>query len=76
MCIQGQTSTVTYISQLENGNLISCSEDCSIKIWYVLATSYKCEYTIGKAYIFTIFMVIPLSENRLASCSRDNDNSN
>ena len=62
---------VTYISQLDNNKLISCSNDQTIKIWSISQASYQCDYTIQDAHDDVINKVITLSNNRIASCSYD-----
>lgn len=69
--IQDNKSIVTYINQLENGKLISSFVDSSIKIWTIYEFSYKCEHTIEQAHTNIIYKVIPLINNRIASCSED-----
>ena len=72
LSLQGHQSTVTFLSQLTNNNLlISCSHDKSIKIWSITSNSYKCEHTIEDAHSDVINKVIQLSFNRMASCSWD-----
>lgn len=67
--LEGHKDTVTYSSQLEDGRLISCSSDQSIKVWTITKTEYQCVGTIEKAHTSNIYKVIPLTYNRMASCS-------
>ena len=68
--LEGHTDCVTYISQLYNNILISCSSH-TIKIWSITQSSYQCDYTINNAHNDYIWKVIPLTNNRIASCSGD-----
>ena len=68
--LEGHTDCVTYISQLYNNILISCSSH-TIKIWSITQSSYQCDYTINNAHNDYIYKVIPLTNNRIASCSAD-----
>ena len=61
------TNNVTYIAQLDNNKLISCSDDKAIKIWSITQLSYQCDYTINNAHDNVIFKVIPLRNNKMVS---------
>ena len=62
---------VNYISQLDNGQLLSCSDDCSIRIWDLYSEmSYEVK-TIFQAHAKEILKIIPITNNRMASCSND-----
>ena len=65
--LKSHTEGVTWINQLPNGKLISCSYDKSIKIWGIDGKGFKCEHTINQAHKDMIFCVIALSNNRLAT---------
>ena len=65
----GHTDSVSYITQLNNGKLISCS-DKTIKIWEPLLPTFKCIKTLN-AHEDWIVKVISISNNRIASCSWD-----
>ena len=69
--LEGHTSYVRYISELDNNKLISCSDDRSIKIWSITQSSYQCDDTINNAHNDWINKVISLTNNRIASCSDD-----
>ena len=66
-----QINGFTYMCQLENNKLITCSSDKSIKIWSIEQLSYQCDYTIINAHENIIYKVIPITNNRIASCSMD-----
>ena len=63
----GHANFVNSISQLNDNNIASCSNDYSIKIWSL--TSYQCIYTISNAHRSYVLKVIPLSLNRFATCA-------
>ena len=67
----GHTDKINSLCQLDNGKLMSCSWDESIKIWILFQFSYQCEFTINNAHNFCIYQVKPLTSNRFASCSYD-----
>lgn len=71
LTLTGHQDTVTYISQLENEKLITCSRDKSIKIWVITKTTVMCEQTIKNAHNNWINKIIPLSKDRMGSCSSD-----
>lgn len=71
LTLTGHQDTVTYISQLENGKLVTCSRDKSIKIWLITKTTVICEETIEDAHSEWINKIIPLSKDRMGSCSND-----
>ena len=72
MTINTQHSVgVFYICQIHTNKLVSCSFDCSIRIWSIYESSYQCDYIIKNAHDNNIFKVIQLTEKRFASCSFD-----
>ena len=60
--IERHTDEVTSICKLDDGTLVSSSEDHSIKIG---------EFTISNTHQNSIWKVVSLPENRIASCSSD-----
>ena len=70
--IIGHHSPVYYLSQLENGILISSSEDRSARLWELAKTSYRCIHVIKDPNLGQVFQMIPISNNRLASFANDN----
>lgn len=62
---------VNFISVFENGNLVSCSEDKTIKFWEVSENSLQLLAAIQTEHTDTIEKVIELSNNRISSCSLD-----
>ena len=59
----GHTSFVQYISQDQDQkteNLLSCSNDKSIKIWIKKDNTFECIQTIKNAHDDTITKVIPI----------------
>lgn len=60
--IERHTDEVTSICKLDDGTLVSSSEDHSIKI---------SEFTISNAHQNSIWKVVTLPKNRIASCSSD-----
>lgn len=63
LTMEGHTDKVVSICQLDEGNIVSCSDDKSIKIFIK---------TISNAHDDSINKVITLPNNRVASCSDDN----
>lgn len=60
-------SSIFYISQLHNQNVITCSSDRTIKIWEISESKYKNLATIlGNSS--SILKVIPITKDRFASC--------
>ena len=70
--LKSHTAGVTWIDQLANGKLLSCSYDKSIKVWCVEGGRFKCDHTINQAHKDMIFSIIALTNNRMATCSADN----
>ena len=70
--LEGHLSFVEYISQdQETENILSCSNDRSIRIWAKKENTFKCIKSIVNAHNDNITKVIPIDEERMASCSRD-----
>ena len=51
-----------YICQLNNGKLVSCSMDKSIKIWSITESLYHCDYTIENAHNNCVYKEIVLTK--------------
>lgn len=66
--IEGHENTVTYVSEFDNGDLISCADDLTLKIWEIKKSSYTCKATI-QMDTSDVWKVIPLSGNKFATCS-------
>lgn len=63
--------SVQNLSQLDNGILLSCDDwDSTIKLWEISKETYKLLTTLY-GHKNTVNKVIPLSKNRIASCSWD-----
>ena len=71
LVLSDHRDTVTHISQLPNGKLVSCSRDKSIKIWTIYKTSYSLDHSIEDAHGDWILKIISLSHDRMATCSKD-----
>ena len=70
--LKGHTSFVEYISQdQETENLLSCSNDRSIRIWEKTEKTFECIKILENAHNDSITKVIPIDWQRMASCSRD-----
>lgn len=69
--LAGHTDRVYFLSQMDNGLLLSCSADHQIKVWSIFLFDYVCEYTIQDAHSDSIYKVIPITNKRIASCSKD-----
>ena len=67
--LKGHTDSVSFISQLENGKIISCGFDMTIRVWSISQNDYSLEHTIENSHIKLLWKIIPLSHNRMASCS-------
>ena len=65
--LTGHSNFVNSITQLNDNNIASCSNDHSIKIWSI--TSYKCLYTISNGHRSYVLKVISLPLNRIATCA-------
>ena len=72
MTLIGHKKPVYFVIQLDSGDLVSCSSDCSLKIWSITQTEYKCLFTIEKAHEEGINKIVLLSHSRIASCAQDN----
>ena len=68
--LRSHTMGVYHISRLNNCDLVSSSEDATIKIWNVNNNKYTCIQTL-KGHKICVFKTIQLSNNRLGSCSSD-----
>lgn len=68
--LTGHKSPVSYLTLLDNGKLLSSSDDKTIKIWKKTQKSFQYEATI-KGHSHSIMKVIQLSKDRIASCSLD-----
>ena len=64
MTIEGHTTPVYSLCQLENGKVLSGSVDKSIKIWEVGKDRYKCESTIETEG--EVREIVRISNNRIA----------
>lgn len=70
MTLFGHEMGVRYLSQLDNGLLLSASIDCNIKVWDINKTTHQCIATL-KGHEHWLRKVIPISKNRIASCGQD-----
>lgn len=70
MTLTGHEMGVRYLSQLDNGLLLSASIDCNIKVWDINKTTDQCIATL-KGHEHWLRKVIPISKNRIASCGQD-----
>lgn len=68
--LEGHHTHISYLSQLENEKLLSCSYDKSIQILTLNHTTH-CEFKIIKAHDKQIYKNIPPSNERMASYSKD-----
>jgi WD40 repeat protein len=66
--LKGHTGDVLYIIQLENNNLVSASEDSTIKIWSI--NNYNCISTLNGHNDWVIYL-LEINSDLLASCSID-----
>lgn len=66
------TDAVYYISELDDGRLVSCSRDKTICVWKFCedCSGYKCIKVIT-GHSAKVYKIIPISQNRMASCSED-----
>lgn len=70
--IIGHQSPIFYLSQLDNGILVSSSEDRSARLWEISKHTYKCLHVITDPNLGQVFQMIPISDNRMASFADDN----
>lgn len=70
--IIGHHSPIFYLSQLDNGLLVSSSEDRSARLWKITKTTYECIHIITDPNLGQVFQMIPISNNRMASFADDN----
>lgn len=68
--LKGFCFVVSYVTQLENGKVVACSYDRTIKVFTIAEKTYVCDITIDK-HKGWVLQVIPLYNNNFASCSRD-----
>lgn len=69
--IKAHKDKITYIAELQNGNLVSSTIKGEIKIWKIKSNSYLCLKILENENNDRINMVIPFNGNRFASCSDD-----
>lgn len=65
----GHSRTISYLTQLENGILISSSYDKTIKIWEQTGNTFSCIKTL--THNDCVLKIISINNNRLCSCSSD-----
>lgn len=70
LSLKGHNKAVNHISLLENGYLVSSSEDLTIKIWELKDKLYKCLKTLI-GHKNEVRKTIQITHNRLVSCSDD-----
>lgn len=68
----GHKGAITYICQLDNGQLVTSSLDYSLMFWELQeGNKYRIVTTIKKAHYDLVWKVITLTKNRIASCAED-----
>ena len=73
MTITEHEDPVTHISALENGGLVSCSHDRTIRVWKIMEAEYQHIKTIRVQSLIIYFKVIGLSGSRIGVCSDDGE---
>lgn len=68
--LTGHKGAVSYLTLLDDGKLLSSSDDKTLKVWSKNKKSYQNKITI-KGHSDSILKVIQLSKDRIASCSSD-----
>ena len=63
-------ASVNSICQLENGQILSCSEK-DIKFWTVSDSTYVCDHTLETDHLRLINHVVPITKDRIVSVSYD-----
>lgn len=66
--LTGHKSSIYQIIELQNGDLASCSEDKTIKIWD--GSTYKCKATL-KGHSVNVISILQLKDGRLISGSNE-----
>lgn len=69
MRIQIEEGDILSISQFEDGNLIIGTRDSMIKIYSIADNTYKCLKTIKNQRCNFIYSVVPISNDKFATCS-------
>ena len=64
------TNAVTFINEIETRVILSCGDDCTIRLWELGNTSYKQIATL-EGHSNWINKAIKLTRDRFASCSVD-----
>ena len=64
------TNAVTFINEIETRVILSCGDDCTIRLWELGNTSYKHIATL-EGHSNWINKAIKLTRDRFASCSVD-----
>ena len=68
----GHKGAITYICQLDNGQLVTSSLDYALIFWELIeGNQYRIVATIKKAHYDLVWKVIALTKNRIASCAED-----
>ena len=70
LTLKGHKEAILYVSQLDNGCLVSSSLDGEIKVWGTKKGGFSCVKTI-KGHSDWVFKVSQLSGNSIGSCSAD-----
>lgn len=68
--INDHNDWVSYVSILENGDLISSSYDFTIRIWEIYQNNYKCVKIIN-SHTDIVSKAIQITGMRIGSCSHD-----
>ena len=81
LTLEGHTKTVCSIGQMDDGKLVSCSKDNTIRLWSYGKDTYKNEFTIENCFTgpaavnqpegddSNILSVTPISNNRVVAFS-------
>ena len=69
--IEEHKDAVISIAQLDNGKLVSCSDDKTIQIWTISNFSYQCVHLIQNATQKCFINITSLSNGRMATSSND-----
>ncbi|MCQ2817835.1 MAG: hypothetical protein MJ252_11270 [archaeon] len=68
--ILNHKDSITYISEMDNGNIITTSNDETIKIWKPVCNTYECQYNLH-GHKAPVLKAVEFGGSKIISCSMD-----